>query len=152
MGWIDEVEVDVLGTGDPRMDDALALREVVFVQEQGVPAELERDAYDAKATHMVAVWGGDVVGTLRLVGVAPGGDAKVGRVAVRADLRNQGLGALLMRAALAHATAQGCARAVLHSQLRAVSLYQRAGFVQEGETFMEAGIEHMRMVRALGEG
>jgi len=34
----------------------------------------------------------------------------------------------------------------LHSQIQACGLYQKFGFVKEGEEFLEAGIRHYKMV------
>jgi predicted GNAT family N-acyltransferase len=65
------------------MPAAYAVRHQVFVVEQAVPPELERDEFDAIAVHLVALRGDDVVGTLRIV-VGGGSTAKIGRMAVLA--------------------------------------------------------------------
>ena len=44
---------------------ALAIREVVFIEEQHVPEAEERDAEDARAFHVLAVHGGHAIGTGR---------------------------------------------------------------------------------------
>src|SRR5262245_13347853 len=71
-----------------------AVRHQVFVVEQAVPPELERDAFDAVAIHLVALHGEAVIGTLRLV--VSGRDAKIGRMAVLAAERGKGVGSRLM--------------------------------------------------------
>jgi predicted GNAT family N-acyltransferase len=38
---------------------------------------------------------------------------------------------------------------VLNAQRRAEGFYAAHGYVAEGETFMDAGIEHVRMTKAL---
>ena len=48
-----------------------ALRLKVFVEEQGVPEELELDALDGIAIHAIAMAGHEVVGTGRLVLLEP---------------------------------------------------------------------------------
>ena len=50
--------------------DAHPIRTTVFVQEQGVPEELELDESDADADHALAYIGPLCVGTARLVGLA----------------------------------------------------------------------------------
>src|SRR6476620_141968 len=45
---------------------ALAIREVVFIEEQHVPETVERDAEDASAYHVLARQAGHAVGTGRL--------------------------------------------------------------------------------------
>jgi len=125
---------------------AFALRARVFVEEQGVPAELERDAFDALSRHVLAVDAeGGAVGTGRL---AP--DGRIGRLAVRADRRGRGIGEALLHALLDAARDAGLATTYLHAQLQAMQLYARAGFVAEGPRFEEAGIVHRTMRRHAG--
>lgn len=164
------VTCHIIRADDPRMSGAYALRYAVFVQEQGVPLELERDAEDAGATHLVALSSdGDVVGTLRMVlkvaSAAPrvpathaahddpvppdpddlGHYGKVGRVAVRAEQRRRGLGAMMMRHIIDHARALDLDHLFLHAQLDATALYESVDFVFEGAPFDEAGIPHISM-------
>ena len=129
------------------MPAVLALRHEVFVVEQAVPAELERDEYDDSATHLVALRGDDVIGTLRIV--VSGQTAKVGRMAVRASLRKQGVGSRLMDRAAAAASQMGAREIVLHAQLTAREFYRRLGYREEGGIFEEAGILHVAMRKAI---
>lgn len=132
---------------DPAQQAAAhALREAVFVREQQVPAELERDALDALSRHVLALDDtGAAIGTGRL-----GPDGKIGRMAVRADCRGQGIGEALLRALLELARASGLRATWLHAQLAAQALYARNGFVAHGPRFVEAGIEHRAMRRLEG--
>jgi predicted GNAT family N-acyltransferase len=136
--------------GPADVEAAIALREEVFVREQGVPAEEELDGRDAEALHLLAVDPGDgrVVGTLRLL--FDGETAKVGRVAVALDRRRRGLAAAMLEEALAEALRRRCTRARLASQVEVVPLYERAGFAVESGVFEEAGIPHVWMGRRLG--
>lgn len=125
---------------------AFALRRHVFVDEQGVPAELEHDALDALSRHVLAVDAdGQAVGTGR---IAP--DGRIGRLAVRADRRGHGIGDAMLRALLDAARDGGLRATYLHAQLQAMTLYARAGFVAEGPRFEEAGILHRTMRRYAG--
>lgn len=133
--------------GSTHMPAAFALRHEVFVREQAVPPELERDALDAVAVHLIALCGEQVVGTLRIV--VDGGEARIGRMAVRAQDRKRGLGSRLMQRATEAARALGATDIVLHAQLAARSFYQRLGYCEEGEIFEEAGIPHVIMRRAI---
>jgi predicted GNAT family N-acyltransferase len=126
----------------------MPLREAVFVVEQGVPPELERDAYDVVCRHAVAtVADGRVVGTGRLLP-----DGHIGRMAVAAELRGQGIGARILDALVREAAARGMREVVLHAQTHAADFYARHGFVPEGEVFTEAGIAHRLMRRVLVGG
>jgi predicted GNAT family N-acyltransferase len=134
--------------GSDLMRGACELRFEVFVDEQGVPRELELDEFDPGATHLVAILDDRVIGTLRLLG--HDGAAKIGRVAVRATLRRAGIGARLMQRAEAIAMARGFAEIVLHAQVAVAGFYRRLGYVEEGDRFDEAGIPHIAMRKKIG--
>lgn len=134
---------------DAERPEVAALRHRVFVEEQAVPVELERDELDAVATHAVARdAAGRLVGTGRLV-VRPDGVARIGRMAVAAEARGCGVGTAVLAVLEAAAVDAGCTRAELHSQVRASGFYQRAGYRPEGEPFDEAGIPHVAMAKRL---
>jgi predicted GNAT family N-acyltransferase len=136
-------------SGGTDLDGALALRERVFCGEQGVPPSEEVDAQDAHADHLVALSGegGEVVGTLRVL--YDGETARIGRVAVSLERRREGIALRMLQLALARASEHGCERARLAAQTRATELYRNVGFAVESGPFMEAGIEHVWMGRAL---
>ncbi|HEY4404371.1 MAG TPA: GNAT family N-acetyltransferase [Xanthobacteraceae bacterium] len=129
------------------MRGALAVRFEVFVDEQGVPRELELDEYDPGATHLVAVRDHRVIGTLRLL--EHGGAAKIGRVAVRVAARGTGVGARLMEHAEGLASERGFTEIILHAQVTVAGFYRRLGYVEEGDVFDEAGIPHIAMRKKL---
>ncbi|WP_323765025.1 GNAT family N-acetyltransferase [Marinovum sp.] len=130
------------------LETCLKLRFEVFVDEQGVPAVIERDAYDAVALHLLAVEDGTPLGTARIL---PNGEiGKIGRVCVVKRARGTGLGAALIRAALDEMRADGrFAKAALGSQLHAIPFYEKLGFAAYGAEFDDAGIPHRMMERAL---
>ena len=124
--------------------DEAALRDVrtrVFVVEQSVTEREEWDGLDAECTHAVAESAtGEVIGTGRL---HPSG--KIGRMAVGAEWRGQGVGAAILRRLLEEATRVGLESVYLHAQVPVVGFYARFGFVAEGEEFEEANIPHRLM-------
>jgi YbgC/YbaW family acyl-CoA thioester hydrolase len=137
---------DWASLGEP----ARGLREAVFVQEQGIPAALDRDEADATALHAVAFNRlGRAVGTGRLLRQAPG-VAKIGRMAVMAGLRGSTIGSALLDALLKAARERGDHEVVLHAQASAVGFYLRRGFSAVGPAFEEAGIGHQAMAIRLG--
>jgi predicted GNAT family N-acyltransferase len=133
---------------DAEVHAALALRHTVFCEEQGVSVEEEHDGRDDEALHLVAVREGAVIATCRLLVEGP--TVKLGRMAVARPERGQGLAAALLAEADAHARDLGAQRIVLGAQLTARRVYERAGYVAFGEHFIEAGIEHVMMAKALG--
>lgn len=124
--------------------DALPLRIEVFVEEQGVPAEIEQDGRDAEALHCVAYRSGRALATGRLLP-----EAKIGRMAVHAEARRQGVGLRVLDALLEAARARGDACVELSAQIAAAGFYRKRGFEAIGPPYLEAGIEHVRMRRAL---
>lgn len=136
-----------LGSWGDLRGDAQAIRLEVFVQEQGVPAELEMDAMDALCLHAVAY---DAAGTPVATGrLLP--DGHIGRMAVRKESRGSGLGGALLQALMEAAKARGHGHVALSSQSHAAPFYTRHGFVKEGEEFLEAGIAHVNMQRPFGD-
>jgi predicted GNAT family N-acyltransferase len=129
------------------IDAALALRRAVFVDEQGVSLEDELDGLDAQATHVIAVRDGAVVATCRLL--REDATIKLGRVAVAAAARRQGIATRLLEESERIARASGSQQIVLHAQTDATALYADAGFAETGDVFMDAGIEHITMEKAL---
>lgn len=137
------VEVVDYGSALP---DLRAIRDVVFVEEQRVPVEIERDALDAACTHVLARDAdGRPIGTGRL---APTG--KLGRMAVLRDWRGRGVGRAMLLRLVDAARAAGLAEIVLHAQVDAERFYAADGFLPVGERFEEAGIVHQAMRRVLG--
>lgn len=120
-----------------------AVREAVFLREQGVPPEEEWDGLDAVCTHFLACAAAAPAGCARL---APMGEAaKVQRVAVLPAHRGTGLGAGIMRAVLDHAREAGFRTVALDSQVQAIGFYEKLGFRAHGPEFLDAGIPHRAM-------
>ncbi len=128
--------------------EVVALRTRVFVEEQGVPPEVERDAADATAVHAVARDdAGRVVATGRLL--ERDGRAAIGRMAVEGSARGRGYGAAVLGVLHREALARGLTEVELHAQVSARGFYERAGYTAVGDEYVEAGIVHVTMRRAL---
>lgn len=126
---------------------ALRLREEVFCGEQGVTVEGDRDGRDHEALQLVAVEGGEIVGTCRVLIEA--GSAKFGRLAVARAHRGRGLGAALLAEAEREARAAGAQRMGLAAQTSAIGLYEAAGFSPYGDVYEDEGIPHRNMEKRL---
>ncbi len=120
-----------------------ALRFEVFVDEQQVPPDIEIDEEDDHALHIIAEADGTPVGCARLL--LEDGEGHIGRLAVKKIYRGQGIGAAICRFVIDDCRRRGCTRVWLNAQLRATGFYEKLGFSPVGETFWEAGIEHVTM-------
>jgi predicted GNAT family N-acyltransferase len=134
-------------TGRPQMEQAWAIRRLVFIEEQHVPEEIEIDDDDADALHALALEGNVPVGCGRMV--AHDDYVKIGRMAVLRERRGEGIGRRILVFLMERAKQRGFRRAVLHAQLTAEGFYLKNGYIPEGEVFEEAGIVHRRMFREL---
>jgi predicted GNAT family N-acyltransferase len=130
------------------------LRHRVFVVEQGVPPELERDDADADAVHALSRDdAGRVLATGRLLLDAAGpGRAVIGRMAADPAARGRGHGAAVLAVLHDAAVAGGQHEVELHAQVGARRFYERAGYTAVGAEYEEAGIAHVTMVRRLACG
>ena len=124
-----------------------AIRFTVFVDEQRVPPDEELDDRDRECIHVLALDDRDApIGTGR-IDLAAGG--KIGRVAVLANARRDGVGAALMERLHEIAREHRLRDVWCNAQVGAAPFYERLGYRAAGEHFYEAGIEHVRMTRAL---
>jgi len=122
----------------------MKLREDVFVIEQKVSTEEEYDEYDKTATHFGIFNEDKIIGCGRVISNSDG-TAKIGRIAIDINYRKKGYGYELCTHLVQIAKDKGAKIIILHGQLTAVPLYTKVGFKEVGETFMEAGIEHIKM-------
>jgi predicted GNAT family N-acyltransferase len=134
----------------PLFAHVLRLRRRVFVDEQGIPPEIEIDKLDATAVHLAGYVpetsvAPDILGTLRLI--IDGAQGRIGRMAVRDDTRRCGVGTRLMAEAVNHAVKAGCSVITLAAQTNAQGFYETLGFQVTSATFLEAGIPHINMER-----
>ena len=124
-------------------EKVFALRFEVFVDEQNVPPEIEIDEKDDNAIHIIAEEEGVTVGCARAV--LSENSAYIGRIAVKKNLRGRHIGLQICRFVIDYCEEQGCKYIWLNAQVQAQGFYEKLGFKSEGEPFMEAGIEHIKM-------
>ena len=132
-----------------------AIRVTVFVQEQGVDPDVEMDPWDEDpgTLHVVALHeSGTALGTARLLPPHhPGEPAHIGRVAVSAQARGTGVGALLMTAleaaALERYGVDGVVTVELSAQEQALGFYARLGYVARAGRYLDENIWHRDAVK-----
>lgn len=146
--WEPMTRVEV-GTWQTLGPVAAQVRNEVFIQEQGIPVDMERDQADESAVHAVVRNRlGLAVGTGRLLQHGPG-VGRIGRMAVNRVLRGSNLGRDVLRALMQTAAQRGDHEVLLHAQRTAEGFYTRLGFTPRGEPFEEAGIIHIEMSHPL---
>ncbi|MFC6757870.1 MULTISPECIES: GNAT family N-acetyltransferase [Haloarcula] len=127
---------------------AHTVRRRVFIEEQGVEEAVEMDGRDDAATHVVFTDDADPVATARVRFPDPS-TAKIERVAVCPEYRDEGLGRQVMNVAESAARDAGATSATLHAQVSVRGFYGKLGYESVGEQFEEAGIPHVEMRRRL---
>jgi predicted GNAT family N-acyltransferase len=124
------------------------VRQRVFVDEQGIPENLEWDGRDASCRQVLALTGtAEVVATGRLLA-----DGRIGRMAVLRAWRGRGVGSALLERLQWHALNSGLLRVYVHARVEVAGFYSRAGFEIVGQPFVEADIAHVEMTKALVAG
>ncbi|QDH13943.1 GNAT family N-acetyltransferase [Formicincola oecophyllae] len=79
----------------------------------------------------------------------PQGLVQIRKVATHPAWQRRGLGAWLMGQAMAEAAGQGRLGVWLNARAGAEGFYQKLGFHQAGEPYLEGGVGFVRMARAL---
>lgn len=133
-----------LGAWDDLRAWAAPIRHAVFVDEQKVPADMEIDAWDPQSVHAVAFDAATAIGTGRLLP-----DGHIGRMAVLPAARGAGTGSALLKYLMEEARRRGHRATVLSAQTHAIPFYQRHGFEVVSGEYLDAGIPHVDMQRAL---
>lgn len=139
LSWVEVRKVE----DAEELQQAFAIRQAVFVEEQRVAQEEEYDKHETSAIHYLAYIHEQPVGTCRWRSTEKG--IKLERFAVLKKFRNKGVGLALLQQCLRDLTT--VKRIYLHAQEPVIDFYARAGFLQKGERFYECGIPHFEMER-----
>lgn len=131
------------------LNQALKVREIVFINEQKVPLSEENDQYETKATHfLVYNKKNQPIATCR-IRVYSDNKIKIERVCVLKAYRNLEIGKNLINFAEQEAKTQGFNQVVLSAQTQVLDFYQKLGYQVCSKPFMEANIEHYLMEKSL---
>lgn len=148
------IQGKILTYGDD-LTEAFQIRKKVFVEEQGIPEDLEFDDLDSLAMHVIVYeedpnWKTNdkaykkAVATGRII--FDGSTCKIGRIAVLKEHRKMKYGDFTVRMLLNKAFTAGIGEVRLDAQYTALAFYEKIGFHVSGEPFNEAGIKHFPMV------
>lgn len=127
--------------------DILKLRSEVFVVEQSCPF-LDPDGKDLSAYHLMGHRDGQLIAYTRLLG--PGISYKemsIGRVVNSPQFRKEGIGRELLKESIKSIQElYGPGDIRIGAQLYLKKFYESFGFIQQGEPYIEDGIDHIYMV------
>ena len=125
--------------------EILRFRQAIFVVEQCSPFP-DLDGHDERAHHLLLRADGELSGYLRLIPYPGEARVAIGRVAVAAPLRGQGLARRLMGEALARCPRDypDCA-IILTAQTYLADFYESFGFRATSVPFDDYGVPHVEM-------
>ena len=125
---------------------AYSIRKKVFVEEQNVPLEEEIDQYEDDCAHFLLFNDEETPignGRFRILD----GIGKVQRICVLSEFRGNGAGQTIMNAIEDYAKKQDLSKLKLDAQTQAIPFYERLGYREASEEFMDAGIPHRTMIK-----
>jgi predicted GNAT family N-acyltransferase len=124
------------------MDAANEIRRKVFVEEQKVSREEEYDSFEESSIHYLVFLNETPIGTARWRITKEG--IKLERFAVLKEYRNTRAGGAVLKQVLEDVIPLD-KKIYLNAQITAINFYLKAGFVKEGNEFIEANIRHYKM-------
>lgn len=126
------------------LDKVHKIREIVFIEEQKVPKELEYDEYESSSTHIIAFYDEKAIGAGR-IRIKKDNRIKLERIAVLKEYRGKNVGKAIMDFMVNYSKKKIPKEIYLHGQFYAIKFYEKCGFKVRGKPFGEAGIEHIEM-------
>jgi ElaA protein len=126
----------------------LKIRQEVFILEQNC-FYLDADDVDLKAFHLIGLHEGKLAGYAR---IAPAGivydEIAMGRIIIVKHHRKKGLGIELMQVAFDFIKNSFRNQPIrISAQTYLISFYEKLDFKTQGNPYMDAGIEHIEMLR-----
>lgn len=139
-----------IATQDQERADAFFVRRKVFVEEQGVPQDLELDELDNTSDHFVVYDAGEPIGAGRFREVSTG-IGKVERVCILPNYRGKNLGKQIMQELETHAISKNFEKILLNAQSYALPFYEKMGYTITSPEFMDADIPHRAMQKLIAQ-
>lgn len=122
---------------------AFDIRTKVFIEEQGIDKDVEIDGTDKDAKNMILIVNNKPIGTSRLIVIE--NKMYIGRVAVLKEYRKKGYATHMINFLLNDAKNLGYNEVFIHAQTYVKNFYEKIGFKQFGDEFLEANIPHIHM-------
>ena len=128
------------------IDKCISIRFKVFVEGQKVDQELEVDGKDKDCDHYLLVLSKVTpVGTCRVRYDEHSKKLKIERVCLLEEYQKDGLGTYFMKGVLEDIRNSKVTEVHLYSQTYIKRFYEKLGFIEYGEEFIDANIPHIAM-------
>lgn len=125
------------------LSQAHLIRKKVFIEEQKVDPNIERDEHDPVCTHFLILYKNKPIGTCRIRII--GKKAKLERLAILKKYRGLGLGKLAVNHMVSFCKRRKIKIIYMNAQYYLLDYYLSLSFVTKGKPFIEAGIKHVKM-------
>ncbi len=133
----------------PYYDVAVQLRELLLRKPLGKRLNIIGIRHEYKQ-HTLGAFD-DLDDLLAVVMLKPksGSTVQLRQMAVKESVQRQGIGQLLVQAAIDLATKSGYEKITCHAREPVIPFYEKSGFKVKGEPFEELGILHQEMERII---
>ncbi len=130
------------------MMHVLDIRTKVFIQEQNCPYEIEVVEKEEKESHHYLIYNKeDIVGTIRYRQTGER-EFKIERFAILKEYRGHEYGKKAFQYLVNKISEENTPCTIyFHAQYQLMDYYKSLGFIEEGETFIEADIKHIKMLK-----
>lgn len=137
----------ITAVGLENLPEAAAIRQEVFVEEQGFHNEF--DDIDPIAVHLLVLEGETPVAVGRTFPDETGKIWHLGRICVRKPWRGCHLGRKVMEGLEAAAKERGAEKLVLSAQMQAKGFYEKLGYRPYGEEYLDEFCPHIAMEKTI---
>lgn len=137
----------ITAVGLENLPEAAAIRQEVFVEEQGFHNEF--DDIDPIAVHLLVLEGETPVAVGRTFPDETGKIWHLGRICVRKPWRDCHLGRKVMEGLEAAAKERGAEKLVLSAQVQAKGFYEKLGYCPYGEEYLDEFCPHIAMEKTI---
>lgn len=133
-----------------QLKDCLKIREKVFINEKGVPKEIENDKYDIltnECEHFLIMFDNTLVGTLRCF-IKNEDEVIIQRFCIIKKYRKLGLGRKTL-SFIENYYKNSKKTIKMDAKYEASKFYEKCGYKKISDIFIEANIEHVKMIKQL---
>ena len=132
-----------LAKNKKELEQVYKIREIVFIKEQKVAKNIEKDKFDVTAKHFILYYKNKSIGCARIRFINR--NAKLERIAVLKKYRGKGFGKIIVDYLIKYCKSKKMKKIFMNAQYYLKDYYKKLGFEPKGRIFEEAGIKHIKM-------